>query len=136
VLKRHDGTCSAWTAFFRDVLAAQGIAATVYKIVPEIPADDPNGGLSVPDMKESSLVVYKALPGQGGDPSRNIFTDHKVVMVGSTIYDPSYGDGPYASKLAWEDASVVEYEYAYVGDPLPTFQADTKGKLETNWSSE
>jgi hypothetical protein len=136
LLKRHDGTCSAWTAFFRDVLAAQGIAATVYKIVPEIPADDPNGGLSVPDMKESSLVVYKALPGQGGDPSRNIFTDHKVVMVGSTIYDPSYGDGPYASKLAWEDASVVEYEYAYVGDPLPTFQADTKGKLETNWSSE
>ena len=136
LLKQYDGTCSAWAAFFRDVLAAQGIAATVFKIVPVIPDNDPNGGLSVPDTKESSLVVYKALQGQGGDPSRNLFTDHKVVMIGSSIYDPSYGDGPYPSKIAWEDASVVEYVYFYVGDPIPTWQIDVKGKLETEWSAE
>lgn len=51
-------------------------------------------------------VETPGLAAQGNPDPVNYFNHHRVVQIGDTIYDPSYGK-TFASEMAWEAAALA-----------------------------
>jgi hypothetical protein len=63
-----------------------------------------------------SPVDLTGIPAQGNADPIAVFGDHALVEISGQIYDPSYGDGPYSSAVAWQDASVAGFGVQFI-DP-------------------
>ena len=120
LLREGDGRCGAWARFLRDAIKVQGISgAIVVEIVP-IDFDDLLGGiLLVKNQDLSPLTLTPPQPpiptegiaGQGcADPSQSIFVNHAVVLLGTKIYDPSYGSLSH-NLLDWQRNSLDAIRY-------------------------
>ncbi|MEN6459418.1 MAG: hypothetical protein ABFC63_10870, partial [Thermoguttaceae bacterium] len=93
LLAHADGRCAAWANVFDDVLKAQGISSGVVTAIQTKDISDGTG---------RGFIVKASLPAQGNNTPHNDFWDgHAVVLVGTTIYDPSYGTH-FASLSDWE----------------------------------
>lgn len=127
LLQSLDGQCGAWARYFRDALATQGIASDVVEVTPQV--DDgflvknwsfAGGGAgcaaSHPYFSNQVTEQFGAA-GQGmADPTRSRFTNHGLVQYGTTLYDPSYGTGPFATLAQWEAQALDGfYEIVTVG---------------------
>jgi hypothetical protein len=106
LIAHADGRCGAWMKFFIDVLRSQGVTTAQTAQIE-----------TAPYSYSSAAIVVKSLPVQGdtSDPS-TVFWNHAVVLVGTTLYDPSYGQyyppAATASALSeWDDASVSAIWY-------------------------
>jgi hypothetical protein len=54
------------------------------------------------------------VPGQGNNDPISLFTNHGLVTFGTSIYDPSYGGGPFGSLVEWQRASLDGVSFRYV----------------------
>jgi hypothetical protein len=75
--------------------------------------------------------------GQGNADPIGIFGDHALIEYDGEIYDPSYGTGPFAGILEWEDASIEGFGVQFIKPSLLsvdfkfwTRKLDTKGTQE------
>jgi hypothetical protein len=134
LLEHADGRCGAWANFLLDVFSSQGINPGVgMDIVPK-----PMAGYTA-----YALRVKSSLAGQGGTPQENFFTEHAVVVLGDTIYDPSYGesyedDDTHTALSKWEDASidVLVYLDEYgIQVPIANTPFDEQTMLVPWWQS-
>ena len=84
-----------------------------------------------------TVTDLAGVPGQGNADPIGIFGDHALIEYDGEIYDPSYGTGPYASILAWENASIEGFGVQFL---KPLFlSADFKfwtRKLDTKGTQE
>ena len=96
LLSHADGRCAAWNNLYDDVLMGQGItSASIQRITTK----------DIPGGTGDGFDVKATLPAQGNASPHTAFKDHGVVLLGTTIYDPSYGT-QFANLTAWEDASL------------------------------
>lgn len=120
----HDGNgqCGSWAEFLIDSLKVQGISSAKKILIVE--ATDPmnrlflvktwqyNGTGMSPGTAPYSYVMdvdvvdQPGVPGQGNPDPPGAFYNHFIVQYGSQFYDPSYGNGPFTSQAAWENASL------------------------------
>lgn len=139
LLKLGDGRCGAWADFMHRVIDTHGISidtqgnitvkdvdveAQPIGLQPTVyPPSIPNGTsvnidpvFFVKKWDLSNLNTYNPieLNGDGGqnnpDP-RPWFENHAILQYKTKLYDPSYGTGPFASEIEWEDASLDGYGY-------------------------
>ncbi len=102
LLEHADGRCGAWANMLVDTFRTQGIQSSSFRGI--ITKDTPRG-------TGFGFDVRSSIPAQGNEHPHNTFTDgHAVVVVGTTIYDPSYGV-QRASLIEWEDAAVDVFRY-------------------------
>jgi hypothetical protein len=95
----------------------------VFVIGPNVPAAPAVPGTT---FRKTSIEI-KSIPGQGNASPPTLFENHAVVqLVGASaglapaaIFDPSYGQ-KYdsgttlnASRVMWEDASIMRFVYEY-----------------------
>ena len=121
LIAHADGRCAASAHFYIDVLRAQGVTTAQYVRIAQLP------GLV---YKSAGLQVKSGLAGQNhaaSIPTR--FNGHAVVLVGGTLYDPSYGSyynglgAAYPALLAWDDTSVAGTWYidlSAINNCIPT----------------
>lgn len=69
-------------------------------------ADGVFAGTPYPYVVGADAINQSGIPGQGNPEPPEIFLNHFVVKYGGSIYDPSYGAGPYTSELAHENAAI------------------------------
>lgn len=113
LLKNADGSCGAWSRFFKDLLLNQGISSAVLGCIQPINMPDCESiGFCVKnwDYSSGSLTDLPGIPGQGNADPLSQFSDHAVVLIGGMIYDPSYGT-VFPNLLSWEDASLDFFVY-------------------------
>ncbi len=84
-----------------------------------------------------SVTDLSGVPAQGNDDPIGIFADHALIEYDGEIYDPSYGTGPFAGILEWEDASIDGYGVQFIHPSglsadfkFWTRKLDTKGTQE------
>jgi hypothetical protein len=84
-----------------------------------------------------TVTDLAGLPGQGNPNPIGIFADHALIEYDGEIYDPSYGTGPFASIVAWEDASIDGFGVQFIHPSglssnfkFWTRKLDTKGTQE------
>ena len=163
LLQQGDGRCGTWATLFDETLKVQGITAqNVFGIYDNVPCvasattdyiatygNPPStDGYSVKDVffvknwdlsspNKWNAVDKPGVEGQGNPNPIAIFGDHALVRIGTRIYDPSYGTGPFNSVLDWEDASVDGYgvQFTQTGYLSADFKfwigkVDTKGLQE------
>ena len=128
LLALTDGRCGAWAEFFKDVLLIQGITSQVaevdappivdmVKLTADVNAFLPLATYNIQPLffvKKWNLAGanpfnsgdLKGVAGQSNPDPRSIFDNHAIVLYNGKYYDPSYGTGPFASKVLWEDASL------------------------------
>jgi len=161
LLKYGDGRCGAWADFFKDMIKVQGIF-NINKVYVEPPMISNIQQLRL-DIKNylgegkyevvpifyvknwdlSSLNPFNpidksGIPGQGNNDPKSDFTNHAIVEFNNKYYDPSYGSGPFDSRIDWEDSSIEGFG-AYIiknGKELFLYKEkyDTKGILETKFT--
>lgn len=129
------GTCSAWSFLFFEVLLKQGIAeGRPFEIESALTSPRPIDESSVPFMLVNSWDInglalgpgcegsdrqfspnaeLPGVPGQGtGDPP-SLFANHYFFVYRRSIFDPSYGTGPFLGESdiisfnLWENASLA-----------------------------
>lgn len=120
LLRDEDGQCGAWAMLLIDSAAAQGINASLVKVVS---TDSPDVGLLIKEWEFTGAgispgtapFVYvitvdaknkDGMPGQGQDEPPPAFVYHYIVEYGSEYYDPSYGEGPFGTQSEWENGCV------------------------------
>lgn len=166
LLATGDGRCGAFQELLFEVLRVQGIASTQTTVlaptgaaggVAAAKADhiatygtDPDtiytGGIrdvffvkswTLSTAARWSVTDLSGVPGQGNDDPIGIFGDHALIEYDGEIYDPSYGTGPFASILEWEDASIDGFGVQFITPSLLssefrfwTRKLDTKGTQE------
>lgn len=166
LLTTGDGRCGAFQELMYFVLQVQGIASTRKEVhaptgvtggVAAAKADhiavygtDPDiiytGSIrdvffvrrwTLSTATRWSVTDLSGVPGQGNDDPIGIFEDHALVEYDGEIYDPSYGTGPFASILEWEDASIDGFGVQFITPSLLssefkfwTRKLDTKGTPE------
>ena len=164
LLATGDGRCGSYQELMIHVLADQGIVATPKNVFAptgaaggraEAIADfiatygsDPTLIYSIRDIffvKNWTLSTTSrwnvtddaGAPAQGSDDPIAVFADHALVEYGSQLYDPSYGTGPFATVLEWEDASLDGFGVQFIdttnlasGFVFWTRTLDTKGTQE------
>lgn len=117
-----DGSCGAWSRFMLACLALQGVASNTVKVTPlGAPANSAlyvhNWQVGGPPPFLASLYKPFGVNDLAGIVAQNNpnpmarFGDHSILRVGASIYDPSYGVGPYngwpsAAQIAWEQAGL------------------------------
>jgi hypothetical protein len=55
---------------------------------------------------DGDVANQPGVEGQGNPEPPESFRNHWVVKIGSQVYDPSYGIGPYPSEVAHENAAI------------------------------
>ena len=74
-------------------------------------------------------------PGQGNSNPPGAVSNHFIVLYSGSYYDPSYGNGPFASQLEWETASLDGYvKTCDPGDgsaAISIYKADDSTTIET-----
>ena len=126
LLKDANGQCGSWSEFLIDTIAAQGItgAQKILVLNSDQQVGQPltygilvknwqfNGAGSSPGTAPYVYVVgtdavdLMGAAGQGNANPPGRFYNHFIVKYNNQYYDPSYGNGPYASQAAWENASL------------------------------
>ncbi len=166
LLATGDGRCGAFQELLEHVMLAQGIASTPITVeaptgaaggVAAAKADylatygvDPGtiytGGIrdvffvknwTLSTTARWAVTDLAGVPGQGNADPIGIFGDHALIEYDGEIYDPSYGTGPFADILEWEDASVEGFGVQFIKPSLSstdfkfwTRKLDTKGTQE------
>ena len=166
LLATGDGRCGAFQELMYEVLRVQGIASIQKRVdaptgaaggVAAAKADylstygvDPDaiyteGIRDVFFVKNWTLSVtarwtitdLTGVAGQGNADPIGIFGDHALIEYDGEIYDPSYGTGPFAGILEWEDASIDGFGVQFIKPSLLsvdfkfwTRKLDTKGTQE------
>ena len=166
LLATGDGRCGAFQELLEHVMLAQGIASTPITVeaptgaaggVAAAKADylatygvDPDsiytGGIrdvffvknwTLSTTARWTVTDLAGVPGQGKADPIGIFGDHALIEYDGEIYDPSYGTGPFADILEWEDASVEGFGVHFIKPSLSsadfkfwTRKLDTKGTQE------
>jgi hypothetical protein len=166
LLATGDGRCGAFQELMYEVLRVQGIASVQKRVdapigaaggVAAAKADylltcgvDPDtiyteGIRDVFFVKNWTLSVtarwtvtdLAGVAGQGNADPIGIFGDHALIEYDGEIYDPSYGTGPFAGILEWEDASIEGFGVQFIKPSLLsvdfkfwTRKLDTKGTQE------
>jgi hypothetical protein len=121
LLRVGDVQCGGWALLLVDVAGAQGVIVTKAVILPPPGPNDAQGALQINPTEEA----------QGGIPTVAFFVDHAVVEFRGKVYDPSYGTGPFSSRLAWEDASVPFFG-ALLAEGW-AWGVNPAGTLDTSW---
>ena len=62
-------------------------------------------------------IDQSGIAGQGNINPLAVFSTHALVQIGTQIYDPSYGTGPFTSILDWENNSVDGYGVLFYKSP-------------------
>jgi len=57
-------------------------------------------------VRDVNLWSLQGPPGQSADQPPPDFPNHVILSVAGTLYDPSYGTGPFASHADWEAVSL------------------------------
>ena len=117
LLKNADGRCGAWARFLLEVYGVNGSSASVQAITTKNLPGGTNGvGFLVKnwDLTTSPPTDLSGVAAQGNLNPQSSFSDHTVVLEGTTIYDPSYGKD-YANLTAWEDSSLDALIYTAAG---------------------
>ncbi|UCC32018.1 MAG: hypothetical protein JSU86_07010, partial [Phycisphaerales bacterium] len=131
MLATGNGTCVAWSQLFQAILHAQGIGSAGIVEVTPIYTDDPTqgggrGGMLVKNWSflqpgtappscspfthlETETTDNPGAPAQDNSDPPGAFLNHFIIRCDGQWYDPSYGNGPFASDLAWENASIDGY---------------------------
>ena len=166
LLATGDGRCGAYQELFYEVLRIQGIASTQKTVfapkgaaggVAAAKADhlatygtDPDtiytGGIrdvffvknwTLSTAARWTVTDLSGVPAQGKSDPIGIFADHALIEYDGEIYDPSYGTGPFAGILEWEDASIDGFGVQFMTPSLLsaefkfwTRKLDTKGTQE------
>lgn len=116
LLRTDDGRCGAWQRMMRDLLFVHKFKSfSVGTVLPRTDFDplEPGGGLwgfwinNLTYSRVTGTSNTSGLEGQGLDnPGTKAFTNHALVLRGSTVYDPSYGKEYPGGMPEWENASV------------------------------
>jgi hypothetical protein len=84
-----------------------------------------------------TVTDLSGVPAQGKSDPIGIFADHALIEYDGEIYDPSYGTGPFADILEWEDASIDGFGVQFIHPSglsadfkFWTRKLDTKGTQE------
>jgi hypothetical protein len=125
LLHNLDGQCGSWAHHLIDALAIHGIDSEFVPIRAKsrefflvkdwtFHAPAPGGPCTTAPWSYhlSDLVDELGVAGQGNANPPGGFQNHFLVRYGGKYYDPSYGTGPFATLLAWEQASVAGYGWA------------------------
>lgn len=134
LMVQADARCEGWSEFFFDVLRTQAVSVTKIWI-----QGKPKSNLGTGQFYVSGIDVVNN-PSQGdhvtAPPTR--FNGHAIVRVKvnnvEKLYDPSYGTGPFANLIAWEDASLIAVIYRETKDSpiIPSLTEPNKpGSEET-----
>jgi hypothetical protein len=135
-----NGTCVAWSRLLKAIIEIHGIGGAAIVEVESSFANDGSlsldGGLTtrglflVKDWTFTSTGTAPAgcapfthldseatdsptgAPGQGNTNPPGAFFNHFIVEYSGKYYDPSYGNGPFASQAEWENASLDGYQKA------------------------
>jgi hypothetical protein len=118
-----NGSCIAWSQLFHRTLKAQGIGGSrIFMIIADVsvnPGADSflvknwnflgagAPGLVYPYVIGVDALDLRGVPGQGNDDPPEIFRNHWVVRYNNKIWDPSYGGGPFTSKLKHQTESLA-----------------------------
>ncbi|MGC6426945.1 MAG: hypothetical protein ACON5H_08125 [Akkermansiaceae bacterium] len=156
LLKQGDGKCGAWGRLMVEILKVHSINSAEKAILPplytlndlqasagaNLPAgssfqfDPANARLFVKNWNTAGNafqpVDLKGIGAQGNMDPHSRFTDHCVVEYDGKIYDPSYGTGPFANQLAWEDASIE----AFGGLVTVTLPNGQRGTFNWIWKND
>jgi len=147
-LFEHDsGTCEAWANFFGHTLLVQGIEPQLYGVTLK-PYEDPTHGdlemdwLMIKEWTERTdngvriVEAGQTAAAQGvQNNSPHSHDSHAVVILGNTIYDPSYGlvlTTTAGAAAAYEAMAFWGYTYHTVGGASITAK-DRAGVTDTNW---
>ncbi len=160
-----NGTCVAWSRLLKTVCDAQGIpGASIVEVESSFRNDGTlslDGGLTTrglflvkdwtfdplgtapaacaPFTHLSSEITDSATgaPGQGNPNPPGAFFNHFIAQYSGEYYDPSYGNGPFASQGAWESASIDGYQKACDpgggGAPIIVNKSDDASTVETTF---
>jgi hypothetical protein len=114
LLAAGDGGCEAWTSFFLDTLAVQGVQQAT-----DVVYVQPNAAPGVfPD--DQRFRINPAIPGQGQPKPASLFGYHEFASLtvnGGTLYfDPSYGM-TYGSIAQFTGNYVVGYYVQMANQP-------------------
>lgn len=109
LLEKRHGDCIAWTAFFQWVQYVHGNSAATVTMTPKAIYQFPG----VPGFKTlvTNTMYFQDRAGQGGTASPGPFINHKGSRFAGQIYDPSFGLGPFPTKLDWDDAMLYQVTY-------------------------
>jgi len=147
-----NGTCVTWSQLLQETLRAQGIGgAQIYELTP-VYTDDPEFGSNrgvmlvenwrfigagsvLPGCEpfthlESETVDESGVLGQGNADPPGGFYNHFIGYYDGEWYDPSYGAGPYADQVSWEDASIDGYRKGCASLGAYVSKENTTGTLE------
>ena len=94
LLKAGKGRCGAWSDFFYDTVACQGILIRKICIQPKAPY---------------TLLIVKKMPGQGNLAPYRGFYEHVFTAYNHKYYDPSYHTETIADLYAYEQRSFIAY---------------------------
>ena len=116
LLQGHDGDCTAWADFLKQCLLANNVSNVAVStaganpwlriVAKEADPKDPTFACTVNNETRHGSEDFDGNPGINGQgnggrtPSSKWFAFHRVVKVGSTYYDPSYGVEPFDDTTA------------------------------------
>jgi hypothetical protein len=118
------GQCGSWAEFLIDIYKTHGITSgDKILIVRSVSAwrtasegflvkhwvfDHPpaSSGTAYTHYVPSQCRPGAGLPGQRNPSPPPGFFNHFIVQADGKLWDPSYGAGPFADKLAWENAAI------------------------------
>ncbi len=114
------GQCGSWAHFLLDMYRVHGIAAgdkiLIVRGLGSAPGflvknwrfnhPPPSSATSFTHARGTECVELPGIPGQSNANPPPAFENHFIVRYAGTYYDPSYGAGPYANPLAWENAAI------------------------------
>lgn len=139
VVEAGTGVCASWAEFFGDVLRVH--AYTSEKV------DVKSSGITLPDgiahpnvfwlvndqivTSASAISNGSTVPGpsgvsrgQGAGCSYDAWAAHSIAKAHGEIYDPSYGIGPCADELSYENIALPGFRYTgtnIVGNPVDKY---------------
>jgi hypothetical protein len=127
LIKYHQGRCEAWADLLIAVMAVQGISSTHALITPNFstaPATYPDDdslywtpSIDTENSRGGGFIVSTS-HGQGNANAPTPFKNHSVVLIGTSIFDPSYGtvfagSSVVQSEILWEAPSIQKFIYDY-----------------------
>jgi hypothetical protein len=163
LLANNTGDCSAWTRLLIDAFRVNGVVGVSEVKVTSSYVSDPNPSNPQQDLIEPMLIKswtfasgtlpatvlpfthrwaevtdIEGVKGQNNGNPPGFYQEHFIVLFipnpGTlNYYDPSYGNGPYSTQEAWENASTAGFmRYIQLpGQLTPCVKINTTGTIET-----
>ncbi|MDA3873262.1 MAG: hypothetical protein PF795_04815 [Kiritimatiellae bacterium] len=137
LLEDGEGTCEAWSTFFKLIIQTQGIMGSTTSIL----SVKMIGGVY---MIDSGMIVKPENHGQGNNgenpPATNRFNNHAVILHGGVLYDPSYGikKSGENQQIDWENEALLKIQYCigYDENDDPIYQDHEIQEDEADLSAE